>query len=271
MGPMTPLLLALLVAAPTKELSKPSEFTGRRLLIANYYTPSPSLPLQHVPAILKEMGFTVEIAQNPPLLPDLEGVDQLWLISGAGTSLNPRDIAALREYVRSGKGLYVLADNTPYTRQMNDVASALHGFTVSGHYNGMKMVTVMSRGEIERLIEDAKKKGDYDKLAEYRRAGYFNGTFYAEDHELLTGIEQIYEGGTICHPSRTAGLNVILSASNNLPLVFLPNDKKERIVYDCGWTRLYYQWKTHEASSEQWYQNVAAYLMGKRRKDLDNL
>ena len=270
---MLAFLLAL-AAVPTlagrpTELSRSGEFRGKKLLIANYYTEVPTLPLERVPPILREMGFTVDIAQNPANLPPLGSYDQLWIISGGGgSSFGKRDVDALRKFVERGKGLYVLADNTPYTTEMNVVSQALHQFSVSGDYIGMKMVTVMSRSQIEAMIAKATEQGDFEKLAEYRRAGYFNGTFYAEDHELLTGIEKIYEGGTICHPDVTRGLNVILSSSNNLPLVFLPSDRSQHMIYDCGWTRLYYDWDTHAASSTRWYQNVAAYLMGKRRTDL---
>ena len=263
---MLALLLAL-AAVPT--LSRPGEFEGKKLLIANYYTEVPTLPLERVPPILRKMGFTVDIAQNPRSLPALEPYEQLWIISGGGgSSFGEGDTRALRKFLERGKGVYVLADNTPYTTEMNVVSQALHRFSVAGDYMGMKMVTVMSRQQIQAMIAEATQREDFEKLAEYRRAGYFNGTFYAEDHELLTGIERIYEGGTICHPDTTQGMKVVLSSSNNLPLVFLPTNTSQRMIYDCGWTRLYHDWDTHAESSTRWYQNVAAYLMGKRRADL---
>jgi hypothetical protein len=264
------LLLAgpALAASPTS-LFKPGEFKGKKILIASYYTEVPTLPLDYVPPILREMGFTVETRVGNEHLPSLEKYDQLWIISGGGgSSFSGSDAEKIRGFLAHGKGVYVLADNTPYTTEANVVGKALHSINLVGDYTGMKMVKVMQRGEIEKLIKKAFDKQDFDKLAEYRRAGYLDGTLYAEDHELLTGISAIYEGGTICHPSASPDLSVILSASDNQPLVAVSTKDSQRIIYDCGWTRLYYEWEKHAATSTLWYQNVAAYLMGKRRADL---
>jgi len=46
-----------------------------------------------------------------------------------------------------------------------------------------------------------------------------NGKLYAEDHELLTGITQLYEGITLCHMTESPDLDVILRASDNQSLV----------------------------------------------------
>jgi hypothetical protein len=42
----------------------------------------------------------------------------------------------------------------------------------------------------------------------------------------------------------------------------------ENLLYDCGFTRMYVDWDTHARTATRWYQNVAAYLQGKRRSDL---
>jgi hypothetical protein len=245
------------------------EFKGRSILMVSYYTYG-NYPFEHAPAILRDLGFTVDTLTGPAALPDLARYDQVWIVSGdhAGT-LAPADLARLRAHVARGRGLYVLADNTPFTTEANTIGAAFHGIHVEGEYMGMKMVTVMSHSEVQKLIEEAMRKGDLGRLAAYRRAGMLDGKFYAEDHELLTGIDRIYEGGTICHMTQAVrDLDVILRASDNQSLVAVSKRQGERVVYDCGWTRLYYDWDKHAQTSTRWYQNVAAYLMGKRRADL---
>ncbi len=268
---MVPLVLvaALLSAAPQTALFSPGEFKGKKILIASYYMDVPELPLSHVPGILREMGFEVTVRSSRAPLPPLAGFDQLWVISGGTPSeFGAEDVAAVKAFLARGKGVYVLADNTPYTTEANTIAKGLHGIHMEGDYTGMKMVSVLSQAQVKKLLDDAMAKQDMKKLVEYRRAGFFNGTFYAEDHELLTGIREIYEGGTICHPDPSPDLQVILSASNNMPLVAVSKKDSQRMLYDCGWTRLYHEWESHADTSTRWYQNVAAYLMGKRRADL---
>jgi len=191
------------------------------------------------------------------------------VIAGPKGQLAAPDVDRVRAFAAAGHGLYVLADNTPFIVEANTIGGALHNVHVDGDYYGMKVISVMSRAEVRKLVDRAMRKEDLPLLAEYRRAGMLDGKFYAEDHEILTGIDRIYEGHTVCHLSRGArDLEVILRASDNQSLVAVSKRSGERVVYDCAWTRLYWDWAKHAQTSTRWYQNVAAYLMGKRRADL---
>ncbi|MHB8876377.1 MAG: hypothetical protein ACYC8T_22010 [Myxococcaceae bacterium] len=258
--------------APIDWSHRPGEFKGKKILMVTWYseggTPE-SAPLDRVPGVLRRMGFTVDLRVSPKELPPLDGYDQLWLIAGGGGSnFGAKDLERIQSFLARGKGLYSLNDNTPYTSEGNVLGKGLHGIHMQGGYVGQQMIHVVSPGTVKKLVEEAYASGNLDKLADLRRAGYLNGKLYAEDHELLSGIERIYEGSTICAISASPDLEVILRASDNQSLVAVSTKKGETMLYDCGFTRLYYQWDQHADTATRWYQNVAAYLQGKRRADL---
>lgn len=250
---------------------KPGEHKGQKILIAVYYWEGgnlDSVPMNYVPPVLRQMGFTVDVLKAPPHLPSLDGYDQTWIVSGSGSTFNDEDVEKLRAFMKRGKGVYVMADNSPYVHEANVIGRALHGINIQGGYYGGQTVNVVAPGVVKKMVEEAMKKGDMEKLSELRRAGFLNGKLYAEDHELLTGIQQIYEGITIASMSPSKDLDVILRASDNQSLVAVSKKPGERMIYDGGFTRLYCGWDQHAAINAQWYRNVAAYLSGKRRADL---
>jgi hypothetical protein len=250
---------------PPPQWLKRGEFKGKRILFASWWLDATT----RVPKVLEQMGFTVDVPLPREHLPALEKYDQVWVVSGCGQSnFDDSDAAKLKAYAARGKGVYVLADNAPCTHEANVVGRALHQISLEGDYPGEQMIHVVAPGMVEKMVAEAQKSGDLGKLAELRRAGYLNGKLYAEDHELLSGIERIYEGVTICHLSDSPQLEVILRASDNQSLVAVSKKPGENLLYDCGFTRTYYRWEEHADTATRWYQNVAAYLAGKRRQDL---
>jgi hypothetical protein len=266
------LLLILLPSLAWADWVKDGEFKGKRILIAVYYWEGPALdsvPMNHVPKVLRDMGFTVEIQRQPQHLPDLAKYDQVWVVSGGGGSgFDQTDVAKLRDHLKKGRGVYVLADNTPYTYEANVIAGALYGVNLAGGYDGGQVVNVVAPGKVKQMVDEAMKKGDMNKLIELRRAGFLNGKLYAEDHELLSGIQQIFEGITVAAQTTSKDLEVILRDSANENLVSVSKRPGELLVLDGAFTRLYCGWEANAATSTQWYRNVAAYLAGKRRADL---
>jgi hypothetical protein len=216
------------------------------------------------------MGFTVDVLVAPPKLPALDGYDQFWMVSSCSSDFGfgPADADRVVAFVRAGKGFYNVMDNVPCIIQGTKVGQKLHNISMSGDYYGDKVVNVVSPGTVKKMIDEAMKKGDLGELAKLRHAGFLNGKLYAEDHELLSGITQLYEGITLCHMTESPDLDVILRASDNQSLVAVSKKKGERVIHDCGFTRMFYHWEANAKTSTQWYQNIAAYLMGKLRKDL---
>lgn len=242
------------------------EFKGKSILMVDFYGGG---PLNFVPDVIRKLGFTVEVQLKPKHLPKLDGYDQLWVVSNCGSSsFDASDVAKVKAFADHGKGLYVLTDNVPCVYEGNLIGKELHNIQMTGDYIGEQLIHVVVAGAVQKMIDEAKKTGDLGKLAQLRRAGYLNGKLYAEDHELLSGIERIYEGVTICHLSDSPDLEVILRASDNQSLVAVSKKKGENLLYDCGFTRMYNRWEESKETSSRWYQNVAAYLAGKRRTDL---
>jgi hypothetical protein len=265
------LVLVLLPSLAWADWVKNGEFKGKRILIACYYWEGAALdsvPMNHVPQVLRDMGFTVEIQRQPAHLPDLGKYDQVWVVSGQGSTFDKTDVDKLRDHVKKGRGLYLLADNTPFTYEANVFAGAVYGINLAGGYDGGKVVNVVAPGKVKQMMEEAIKKGDMNKLVELRRAGFFNGQLYAEDHELLSGIQQIYEGITVAAQTTSKDLEVIIRDSANENLVSVSRRPGELVVIDGAFTRLYCGWEANAATSTRWYRNVAAYLAGKRRADL---
>jgi hypothetical protein len=245
---------------------KANEFAGKRILMT-VHTKADSF-FQYVPDVLRSVGFTVDTwkAGAEPL-PDLRNYDQCWVVSG-GTA-NPdleKHTQSYLDFVGRGKGLYVLSDNEPLFVEANAIAQKLHGATISGNYEGEQLIRVLKPGELRRLSQGALRAGRGGGAGQ--RAGVVGGQLYAEDHELLSGLNALYEGTSISNIAGGRDLEVILQASDGKPLVAVSKRPKERIVYDCGFTRMFYRWEENAVSNARWYQNVAGYLMGKTRSDL---
>jgi hypothetical protein len=268
---MARLLALLLLASPARaDWVQPGEFAGRRILLAVYYWGGGE-PMAYVPKVLRELGFAVDILREPQHLPDLAELDQYdecWIVSGIGSSFDHTDVEKLRRYLKAGHGVYVMADNTPFTHEANLIAGAFYGVHLAGEYDGERVVNVVPRARMKQIVEVAMQKGDMKKLAELRHAGFLDGKLYAEDHELLSGIQQIYEGHTVAAQTASPDLDVILRDSANERLVSVSTRPGERLVLDGAFTRLYWGWESNAATSTRWYRNVAAWLLGKRRTDL---
>jgi hypothetical protein len=266
-------LLSLLIALPAHAADwvHAGEFKGKRILIACYYwegATGDAVPMNHVPKVLRDMGFTVDVLRAPAHLPDLDKYDEAWIVSGTSSTFDASDVAKLRGFLKRGKGVYLLADNTPYIYEANVAAGALYGVHLDGAYYGGQVVHVVPPGKVKQMVDEALKRGDMKQLADLRRAGFLDGKLYAEDHELLSGIQEIFEGITVAAQTVSPDLMVILRASDNQNLVSVSKKPGELFVLDGAFTRLYCGWESNTQTSTRWYQNVAAYLAGKRRADL---
>jgi hypothetical protein len=266
------LALLLTTASFAADFTHAGEFEGKRILFVNYDSIEPNQ--QYVPGILKKMGFAVDVEVSPKALPALGKYDQLWMVSSCGgmggAAFGKGDVDRIAAFVKAGKGFYNLMDNVPCITEGQQVAKKLYGVDITGDYIGQQVIHVVSAGTVKKLVDEAMKKGDVEGLAKLRRAGWLNGKLYAEDHELLTGITELYEGITLCHMTDSTDLEVILRASDNQSLVAVSKRDGEKVVTDCGFTRLFHMWEQNAATSTKWYQNVAAYLQGKQRADLQH-
>jgi hypothetical protein len=170
--------------------------------------------------------------------------------------LTAKDYDAIVAFVKSGKGLCLLADNDPFTAEADVLAHRLFGVHVSGDYLGEKIAYVKSPLVTPDMIR--KFKGDYE----------------VAEHPLLAGVYFVYEGSTISNVPDSKvpeadNLDVALRASDGKPVVAVSKVPGLNVVIDCGYTR--YCHGTNERTSYilkvpgsvRLAQNIASYLASK--------
>jgi hypothetical protein len=177
----------------------------------------------------------------------------MWLFAGKAAAMNEEGYKAVIDFVQAGKGLYLMADNDPYLQEAEVLAQRLFGTHVKDNYIGQKIAYVKGRGLTPEQI--AKYGGQYEVV----------------DHPLLTGLNFLYEGITISHVEPCDKLDKAVLASDGQILAAVSRNPRQRVVIDCGWTRYYYgttdanRFITRTAGTIRFGENVAVYLMGKRR------
>jgi hypothetical protein len=85
---------------------------------------------------LRALGFTVRLERGRFQPGWLREADELWIFSGTQPGLTAEDEAAVVAFVEEGKGLYLLADNAPYSVDADRLARRLFNTTVAGDYAG---------------------------------------------------------------------------------------------------------------------------------------
>ena len=164
--------------------------------------------------------------------------------------LEEKDYKAIVDFVKAGKGLCLLADDEPFTKEADELAKRLFGVRVTGNYLADKVATVKGRGLAP---------------AELRK---FGAQYEVDDHPLLTGVNFLFEGITVSNISKSDKLDVAIRASDGQALVVVSKVPGVRVVIDCGFTRychgpdarVSYILKT--AGTVRLGQNIAAYLAG---------
>jgi len=201
---------------------------------------------------LEDKGFAIrrKVGKFEPNW--LKDIDQLWILSTTSLNLTSTDNDAIVEFVKSGKGLCLLADNAPYLAEANELGKRLFDVRVSGNYIGQKIAYVKNGQLTPDLIK--KHQGDYE----------------VPEHPLLTGVNFVYEGITISNISTSNKLDVVLRASDGKSVVVASNDPDLRVIIDCGFTRYYFApgddsatFITKTAGTPRLAQNIAAFLAGK--------
>ncbi len=93
---------------------------------------------------------------------------------------------------------------------------------------------------------------------------------FQHKHLLLSGLDYIFEGITICHAPKPVGLSVLIQATTKNAIIMykdMDQAKAGRIVVDCGYTKMWRNWE--HAGTERYFCNVAVWLLGLDFK-LDN-
>lgn len=232
------------------DLGRDGAFKGYNLLIGQFYSDfqftdaAMQLPVDalntkgfQVKWVKTEDAFITELATN------LYRV--VWIISNAGAP-NPKLTEALLKFHSLGGAIFLFADNVPYVCQASEFLQAKFGITLEGNYPGGKTWTYKEDG--------------------HHQAGHFG------QHEIFTGIKNLFEGITICHPvyrtkKGNAGFVTLATASDNHPsiAVYKPPESsfEGRLCLDCGFTKLYINWDS--AGTARYIVNASCWLLGIER------
>jgi hypothetical protein len=257
-------------------LAADGAFRGKQLLLwGGDSGPEPILaPTNPLLEMLKRKGFTVQIQRQTFDPAWLRNIDQLWLFSGPSSRLTPDDVRAIETFVKEGKGLYLVADNAPYTAEANAVGNQLFGVSVEGDFHGTKTIAVRqemdrdaSSGDKRRTNDSPPKKTSKSDIRDQLPglgATIQNSqvSHFVQEHALLTGINFIYEGITISHLTPNNQLETVLVASDGQILASVAKDKRRRVIMDCGYTRYFPEYINETAGTLRYAENVAAFLMG---------
>lgn len=229
------------VAGPEYDLSPDDTFKGQSIAVLQFYT-GEGFAFNSPMAALKRKGFEVIRWTS---MPDLETfrkalfkVSQLWVVSGtSGTSWTPTHLDLVQKLVNARKGLFVWADNDPFTADANRILSHLtqtSELTIRGNFLGDQVL----------------------RVAETNSQAGFTGK-----HLTTTGLETLYEGitiSTIQGPTKQYR-SLIRSSDGNVVTGCHDNDKV-RILIDGGFTRLYEDRWNRTAGTARFVTNAACWL-----------
>lgn len=192
---------------------------------------------------LQIKGFHVELVKNEPefILKLRSNRYQIaWVISASNIQTNTF-IPTLINFHSAGGAIFLFADNIPYVSHASEFLDKKFGIRLVGDYEGNKTLVF--------------------KENSYSQAGYFGL------HEIFTGIKNLFEGVTICHPiylipSNRQSMITVATATDGNPCigVFDPpaNSAEGRLCLDCGFTKLFINWNT--AGTARFIVNASCWL-----------
>jgi len=229
------------------DLGKDGAFSDFRILVGCFYSEVYTAWNNNAGKALSQKGFKVTITTNErefiKYLSDPSSFDVTWIVSNNTSVLNHDEQQSFKSAVlnfhRTGRGLFIFGDNTPYTMQVNWVLPDLVNTTISGNTPGQK---VMGYG-------NGKVPGEFDA-----------------DHLIFAGINYLYEGCTICFPQSDGKLTHIATSSDGRPCIsFLESTPEHgRVVVDNGFTKLYMQWDS--AGQARYVVNATVFLVDVERR-----
>jgi hypothetical protein len=227
------------VDGPEYDLSPDGTFAGQNIAVLQLYS-GEGFTFAAPRAALQRKGFTVHIWTAMPTVADFEaqlGLScQLWVISGPVVSLTPAHIAVVQKMVDSKKGLFIWADNDPYTADANLLLRGLtqtSELSINGNFMG------------DTVLKEAAAFGD---------VGF-------SSHLLTTGLESLYEGITISSVAGPKAQHRAIIHSSDGKVVTACHDRREtRIMIDGGYTRLMEDRWARTAGTARFVTNAACWL-----------
>ncbi|HZO64489.1 MAG TPA: hypothetical protein VFB74_05765 [Kribbellaceae bacterium] len=157
---------------------------------------------------------------------------QLWYVSGQTPTLSGQQVQAIVKFVQNGNGLAIWADNEPFFADANLLAQALIGTSFSGNRQADQIMVPGGKLAPGRFVE----------------------------HPLTQGVNNLYEGITICTIQPAPGVT-ILGQSHDGQLCFGCLEREgQRIVLETGFTKLYDRMFNRSAGLGRYLSNIAFWL-----------
>jgi hypothetical protein len=183
---------------------------------------------------LTTKGFTVRRWVTPPepavLQRELEACCQLWLISSNVVMLRSEHLDVIQRFFSAGKGVYIWGENDPFYADANLLSRKLVGAEMSGDLPGGQSVGIQARAGEPGLAQ----------------------------HEITTGLKQLFEGNTIATINSIPTLTPLLVGSAKNTVTAIYDTGGRRLILDGGFTRLFCNWDT--AGTSRYVVNAAAWL-----------
>ena len=200
---------------------------------------------------LEKLGLKVSSTSNQQQFGEfLKGnPDMIWMISSSSQLLSNDLHDKIIELYKKGTGLFIWADNDPYYVDANILLGRILGSDcrLEGNYPGQKTLKSV-------------------------REGFGTGTFKG-NHPVATGLMNLYEGYTICHPNQNLidkpeveifAYNSNRNVANQPSIFYKVSPTSEGIVWvDTGFTKLYINTGSLEAETERYVRNVCEYICRK--------
>lgn len=203
---------------------------------------------RNVTSALKQKGFVVDfnderssaVSSASVLKSKLTDACQFWLIADRDKKLTEEHYRVICDFYRSGRGLYLWADNTPFFKDVNEISSRLFGVTMDGDYYGDQIIGVS---------------------AGVGKPGVLRG------HLLSTGIQNFYEGITIStvkgNISENGTVKPLTYDSQGGVVSAFVDAGGCRCLIDGGFTRLFHSWD--KAGTDRYVKNAAVWLANVER------
>jgi len=188
----------------------------------------------HLTAAVAERNISMDIVSAGSRLDEttLSRYTQLWYVSGSTPTLNSQQIDMIADFVKRGNGLAIWADNEPLFADANLLAERLIGT----HFSGDKMA--------DQIMTP------WDQVA----PGHFI------EHQLTHGVNNLYEGVTICTIRPVEGLTILGQSHDGQLNIACFERGQERIVLDTGFTKLYNGYFQRAAGTARYLRNIAFWL-----------
>ena len=198
------------------------------------YTCYPEAGGPHLQAAVAERNIAMDIVSAPSPLDEktLSRYTQLWYVSGNQITLSTHQVDLIADFVKQGNGLAIWADNDPYYADANLLAKRLIGTSFSGNVTADGIMT------------------PWDEV----KPGHFI------EHQLTHGVNNLYEGITICTIQPVKGLTILGQSHDGQMNIACFERGQERIVLDTGFTKLFDGLFQRVAGTARYLRNIAFWL-----------